>query len=267
MLRFSRPAALALAFASILWPTATAVAGLQATLAGSVVNTTEHALLEGVLVEVLDSGSATVDSDTTDADGLYEVGPVPTGTYDVRFSHADHFTRIRADVVLADGENFLSWVLVPYEGDMHPKIPEFKIGEVESSDRALIALDDNHFMKIDSEKTKPGVHKVLWQANYGNIPTSSTSLIPIYKGKNSRGCTQVVSAFHVDDGKWKVVDQRTVGTSEELIDTKVKGEPTGYIKGSGQYGTVRVRYSCVSHDGAFTMRTDEILVHFQSPKP
>jgi hypothetical protein len=95
------------------------------------------------------------------------------------------------------------------------------------------------------------------------VTAGSSNLKITYEGRNSRSCTQTLSAWRWSDSTWQQFDSRAVTTADVTIsEATPPGAASGYISATGE---LRVRVRCTGPTANFFSRGDLMRIVYQRP--
>lgn len=135
-------------------------------------------------------------------------------------------------------------------------------GTILSGDASSLAAGDHAYLSIASVAGNPA-NLTSWHGSIGNVPNSLGDLRVTYKGKNSIPATQVLQIKNFTTGSWKVLDSRTVGSSEVRIRNAVPpGTAADYVSGNGGTGEVWIRVRTSTAAGAFVQSANLLQIGY-----
>jgi len=95
------------------------------------------------------------------------------------------------------------------------------------------------------------------------VTAGAANLKITYEGRNSRSCTQTLSAWRWSDSTWQQFDSRAVTTTDVTIaNADPPGASAGFISPTGE---VRVRVRCTGPTANFFSSGDLMRIAYQRP--
>jgi hypothetical protein len=129
---------------------------------------------------------------------------------------------------------------------------------------AQVCNNNNTYFQLNSDTS--GTREADWYGNITDVPNNLTNLRVTYSGKNSISVTQTILIWNWSSSAWVTLDQRTVGTTEVLInDLNVTGTLANYVSGSSGTGSVRVRVRTTHGSTNFYTSADELHIEYTIP--
>jgi subtilisin len=133
-------------------------------------------------------------------------------------------------------------------------------GSLRAGSYSRLTADDDSYYEVNS--TTSGTRTASWYGRVGGVSNELASLRLTYKGRNSRSCSQTVWIWNWTTNGWTLLDSRSVGTSEVLVDGLVGGTLADYVSGTSGDGEVRVRVRCTHGSSSFYARADLLRVTY-----
>ena len=150
-----------------------------------------------------------------------------------------------------------------FEVSAAPTATTRQSGTLRSGGAAELGSDDNAYYVVAS--TTSPTYTSSWYGTFSGVSNSLRSLKVIYKGKNSRTCTQTVSVWRSTTSSWVQLDSRSVGTTEVLVERLPEGNLADYVSGTSGDGQLHVRVRCTSSSRSFTASGDLLRVVYTKP--
>jgi uncharacterized repeat protein (TIGR01451 family) len=130
-----------------------------------------------------------------------------------------------------------------------------QVGSAQGGDAASLAADDDNFLVVGS--TTKGTRTATWYGTFTGVSNATSSLAATYKGKSTLTCTQVISMWRWTDSTWVQLDSRSVGTTEVQVSSLTPpGSLADFVSGTTGTGDVRLRVSCSTTAGTFSLSGD-----------
>jgi Purple acid Phosphatase, N-terminal domain len=142
-----------------------------------------------------------------------------------------------------------------------PAAAVIETGTLRTGTAAALATSNNTFYEVNSTTVNPRTSS--WYGSFTGVTAGSSNLKITYEGRNSRSCTQTLSAWRWSDSTWQQFDSRAVSTADVTINEATPpGAASGYISASGE---VRVRVRCTGPTANFYSRGDFMRIVYQRP--
>jgi hypothetical protein len=142
-----------------------------------------------------------------------------------------------------------------------PAAAVIETGTLRTGPASRLSASDNVLYEVNSTTANP--RTTSWYGTFTGVTAGSSNLKITYEGRNSRSCTQTLSAWRWSDSTWQQFDSRTVTTIDVTIsDLAPAGAATGYISATGD---VRVRVRCTGPTANFFSSGDFMRIGYQRP--
>ncbi len=142
-----------------------------------------------------------------------------------------------------------------------PAAVAIETGTLRAGTAAALATSNNTFYEVNSTTVNPRTSS--WYGSFTGVTAGSSNLKITYEGRNSRSCTQTLSAWRWSDSTWQQFDSRAVTTADVTVgDATPPGAASGYISATGE---VRVRVRCTGPTANFYSRGDLMRIVYQRP--
>ena len=136
-------------------------------------------------------------------------------------------------------------------------------GSVVDGDYLQLGSNDALYYRVAS--TALSTYATAWYAQFSDVPRSPTALRVLYRGSNSRACSQTVALWNWTSASWVSVDSRSVGTTEAKVEKAAGGSLADFVSAStADTGEVRVRVRCTSTVSTFKVRADQLTLTYTS---
>ncbi|HEV3379275.1 MAG TPA: S8 family serine peptidase [Thermoleophilaceae bacterium] len=136
----------------------------------------------------------------------------------------------------------------------YPSATVIESGSPRAGSYSRLTADDDSYYEVNS--TTSGTRTASWYGRVAGVSNDLASLRLTYKGRNSRTCSQTVWIWNWSTNAWALLDSRSVGTSEVLVDGLLGGTLADYVSGTSGDGEVRVRVRCTHGSSSFYARAD-----------
>jgi hypothetical protein len=133
-------------------------------------------------------------------------------------------------------------------------------GALAAGGYARLATNDDSYYAVSS--TTRTAFTSAWYARFASVPRELSTLTVLYRGRNTRTCSQSVALWNWATGTWVGLDSRSVGTAEVKVAKGAGGTLSDYVSGPATDGELRVRVRCTSTSGTFTVRADQLTVTY-----
>ena len=142
-----------------------------------------------------------------------------------------------------------------------PSAVAIETGTLRGGTATALASDNNVFYEVNSTTTAPRTS--AWYGRFTALPADLTDLTLLYRGKNSRNCTQTVAIWRWSDSTWVQLDSRAVSTSEVTTPTLTPpGSPATYLSAAGE---LRVRVRCTGPSANFFSSGELMSITYRRP--
>lgn len=139
--------------------------------------------------------------------------------------------------------------------EVFPSAFTIEVGSAQGGNAASLAADDDNFLVVGS--TTKATRTATWYGAFTGVANGTASLAATYKGKSTLTCTQVISMWRWTDSTWVQLDSRSIGTTEVLVSNLTPpGALADFVSGTSGTGDVRVRISCSTAAGSFSLSGD-----------
>ena len=150
---------------------------------------------------------------------------------------------------------FKTWVTA------FPATAAIETGTLRAGPASRLAADDNVLYQVNSTTVAPRTSS--WYGSFTGVTAGAANLKVTYDGRNSRSCTQTLSAWRWSDSTWQTFDTRAVSTTDVRIgDVDPPGASAGYVTPTGE---VRVRVRCTGPTANFFSSGDLMRIVYQRP--
>jgi len=142
-----------------------------------------------------------------------------------------------------------------------PAAAVIETGTLRAGTATRLSADDNSLYQVNSTTSNP--RAVAWYGRFTGVTAGASNLKVTYDGRNSRSCTQTLSAWRWSDSTWQTFDTRTVTSSDVRIsDVDPPGASADYRSATGE---VRVRVRCTGPTANFFSSGDLMRIIYQRP--
>jgi hypothetical protein len=141
-----------------------------------------------------------------------------------------------------------------------PSAVVLQTGTLRSGGATALHADDGTFYSVNSNTST--TRTTSWYGRLPGVSNALTSLRIVYRGTNSRPCTQTVSLLRFTDFAWVQLDSRSVSTTETEVAVNASGTLANFVTGLTGNGEVRVRVRCTTTSGTFYSSGDLLTATF-----
>ena len=142
-----------------------------------------------------------------------------------------------------------------------PAAAVIETGTLRTGPASRLTTSDNVLYEVNSTTANPRTSS--WYGSFTGVTAGAANLKITYEGRNSRSCTQTLSAWRWSDSTWQQFDSRAVTTTDITISNlDPPGPSAGFISPTGE---VRVRVRCTGPTANFFSSGDLMRIAYQRP--